>query len=334
MSNNTNTLFWVITGAVVVLGIFLLTNNTSNGTIENINSKFSSYAEDVISDPVLKEYYGHVLNYNDLEITDESLFTFNASTQTITRYNGSDTEIVFPYEINGVEVKKIGNLNIHNTVLMAERCERYVELAELYPDEYHYTSQVQRMKQMGIIVDGVCQERKKLTKVVLPNTITEIGSAAFMSNEELTDVVLPPSIEKIDIQAFQSCNLTKLELEKLPNLKFIGTYAFDSNNITGTVVIPASVTYLSYHVFGFNDITHGVVEADLDELPLYTFRGNPNMIDVTFKHPDMSIREIIDGNEYTFEQDSDFIVYVPTGSRSWYSQFPALQRYNIIEKDM
>ena len=70
MSNNTNTLFWVITGAVVVLGIFLLTNNTSNGTIENINSKFSSYAEDVISDPVLKEYYGHVPNYNDLEITE------------------------------------------------------------------------------------------------------------------------------------------------------------------------------------------------------------------------------------------------------------------------
>ena len=53
-----------------------------------------------------------------------------------------------------------------------------------------------------------------------------------MSNEELTDVVLPPSIEVIGIQAFQSCNLTKLELEKLPNLRHIDTYAFDSNNIT------------------------------------------------------------------------------------------------------
>jgi len=334
MSNNTNTLFWVITGAVITLGIFLLTNTTSDETLDKISNKFNSYAVDIIADPVMKEYYGHVDNYNELKITDESLFNFNESTQTITRYNGSDTEIVFPYEINGVEVKKIGDLNIHNTVMMSESCERYIQLAQEYPDEYHYTSQIQQMERMGVIVDGVCQERKKLTKVVLPNTITEIGMAAFMSNEELTDVVLPPSIEKIDIQAFQSCNLTKLELEKLPNLKFIGTYAFDSNNITGTVVIPASVTYLSYHVFGFNDITHGIVEADLDELPLYTFRGNPNMIDVTFKHPDMSIREIISGNEYTFEQDSDFIVYVPTGSKTWYSQFPALQLYNIIEKDM
>ncbi len=40
MSNNTNTLFWVITGAVVVLGIFLLTNNSSDNSINTISSKF------------------------------------------------------------------------------------------------------------------------------------------------------------------------------------------------------------------------------------------------------------------------------------------------------
>ena len=285
MSNNTNTLFWVITGAVVVLGIFLLTNNTSNETLSNVSKKFNSYAEDIVSDPVLKEYYGHVPNYNELEITDESLFTFNKSTQTITRYNGSSSEVVFPYEIDGVEVKKIGYLNTHNLSLMAERCERYLTLLEQNPDNTSLQNQITSMERQGIIVDGVCQERPKLTKVVLPNTIIELDDAAFMSNEELTDVVLPPSIEVIGMQAFQSCNLTKLELEKLPNLRHIDTYAFDSNNITGTVIIPSTVTYLSYHVFGFNDITHAVVEADLDELPLYTFRGNPNMIDVISLNP-------------------------------------------------
>ena len=40
MSSNTNTLFWVITGAVVVLGIFLLTNNSSDNSINIISSKF------------------------------------------------------------------------------------------------------------------------------------------------------------------------------------------------------------------------------------------------------------------------------------------------------
>lgn len=41
MSNNTNTLFWVIAGAVIILSIFLLVNSSSNDTIGGINSKFS-----------------------------------------------------------------------------------------------------------------------------------------------------------------------------------------------------------------------------------------------------------------------------------------------------
>lgn len=49
MSNNTNTLFWVITGAVIVLGVFALVNNTTtvskvfdglnNTTNETINNQ-------------------------------------------------------------------------------------------------------------------------------------------------------------------------------------------------------------------------------------------------------------------------------------------------------
>ena len=334
MSNNTNTLFWVITGAVVVLGIFLLTNTTSNDTVESINKKFNSYAEDMISDPVLKQYYSHEEDYNKLTITDESLFTFNKDTQTITRYNGSDSVIVFPYEIDGVEVKKIGSLKISSLVSMSERCERYLELANEYPDETHYQQQILNMERQGVIVDGVCQVRKKITKAVFPNTVTEIGSSAFMSNEELTDLVLPPSIEKLDNQSFHNCGIKKIELEKLPNLNYIGTYAFADNEITGTVIIPSSVTYLNYSAFSHNDITHAIVEANISLLPLYTFRNNPNMIDVTIKREDMSFREIIDGNEYTFDQDEDFIIYVPTGTYDWYSQFEALQRYQIIEKDM
>ena len=70
MSNNTNTLFWVITGAVITLGIFLLTNTTSDETLDKISNKFNSYAVDIIADPVMKEYYGHVDNYNELKYTD------------------------------------------------------------------------------------------------------------------------------------------------------------------------------------------------------------------------------------------------------------------------
>ena len=42
MSNNTNTLFWVITGAVIVLAVFVLIQNNVGDTVSNIFDRFSS----------------------------------------------------------------------------------------------------------------------------------------------------------------------------------------------------------------------------------------------------------------------------------------------------
>lgn len=43
MSNNTNTLFWIITGAVIILAVFLLISNNQNESLNRINSKFSGF---------------------------------------------------------------------------------------------------------------------------------------------------------------------------------------------------------------------------------------------------------------------------------------------------
>lgn len=47
MSNNTNTLFWIITGAVIVLVVFVLINTSQNNTLNRINNKFSEYFENI-----------------------------------------------------------------------------------------------------------------------------------------------------------------------------------------------------------------------------------------------------------------------------------------------
>lgn len=46
MSNNTNTLFWIITGAVIVLSAFLLINTSSKNSLTKISNKFSNYVID------------------------------------------------------------------------------------------------------------------------------------------------------------------------------------------------------------------------------------------------------------------------------------------------
>ena len=42
MSNNTNTLFWVITGAVIIVAVFLLVNNSSTNILQVVSDKFSN----------------------------------------------------------------------------------------------------------------------------------------------------------------------------------------------------------------------------------------------------------------------------------------------------
>ncbi len=43
MSSNTNNLFWIITGAVIVIGIFLLVSNSNNHAIKNIFDNMDNY---------------------------------------------------------------------------------------------------------------------------------------------------------------------------------------------------------------------------------------------------------------------------------------------------
>ncbi len=43
MSNNTNSLFWIITGAVIVLAVFLLISSTNNNTVSKVFDSFGGY---------------------------------------------------------------------------------------------------------------------------------------------------------------------------------------------------------------------------------------------------------------------------------------------------
>lgn len=48
MSENTNTLFWVICGAVIVIAIFTLVNVTSNQTINKIFKKYKNEYREIV----------------------------------------------------------------------------------------------------------------------------------------------------------------------------------------------------------------------------------------------------------------------------------------------
>ena len=76
-----------------------------------------------------------------------------------------------------------------------------------------------------------------ITSVVIPNTVTSIGSYAFAYNK-LTSVIIPSSVTNIAGYAFAYNELTEVKFPTTP-LTILSTSFYD-NNITLTY--PSNVT--------------------------------------------------------------------------------------------
>ncbi|MCF6766242.1 leucine-rich repeat domain-containing protein [Thiotrichales bacterium 19S3-7] len=88
-----------------------------------------------------------------------------------------------------------------------------------------------------------------ITSVVIPDTVIEIGEAAFYGNQ-LTFLTLPDSVIEIKDAAFSYNNLNEVYI---PNsVTHIQAYAFQNNSLT-SVVIPSSVKEIGYNAFAANN---------------------------------------------------------------------------------
>ena len=110
-----------------------------------------------------------------------------------------------------------------------------------------------------------------LTKLVIPDGVTNISSRAFAYDECLTSVTIPNSVTSIGGYAFSGCTglasatigngvtsigeeafygCTGIVINNLPrNLRSIGSGAFDGCKIASTIIIPDSVTSIGYDAF-------------------------------------------------------------------------------------
>ena len=125
--------------------------------------------------------------------------------------------------------------------------------------------------------------RDSITSITIPNSVTEIGGAAFSGCRSLTSITIPNSVVSIGKYAFGNCSsLTEINVESgnteyvsvdgvlfnkdtttlisypagktgeysIPNtVKNIATYAFSSCSNKTTVIIPNSVDSVEYYAF-------------------------------------------------------------------------------------
>ena len=68
-----------------------------------------------------------------------------------------------------------------------------------------------------------------LTAVVIPSTVTRIGSYAFQSASRLTSIAIPESVTTVDIGAFRASGLTSIRLPE--SVTQLGESAFRGSRI-------------------------------------------------------------------------------------------------------
>ena len=169
----------------------------SNSTHHQYPSAKCVYDADnalVLADERAK-YYGD----KDIVPSNESYFTVNETGETITGLTDTgktQTELVIPYKINGVEITTLAPpVNSNNSIL---------------------------------------GENNDITKVIIiPNSVTNIDSRAFYNCTSLTSINIPNSVTSIGSGTFDCC--TSLKSINIPNsVTSISDYAF--NNCTNLTI--------------------------------------------------------------------------------------------------
>lgn len=138
--------------------------------------------------------------------TFEALSQFPFSGNTITRYNGSLSEIVFPaVNISGDSVLSVsGNGN-------------------------------------GGPSGSMFANPRNITSIILPNSLRRIENNAFEGTRNLSNINIPNTVNYIGELIFYGSSLKNITLPK--ELTYIGKYAFVTCEFS-SITIPANVTYI------------------------------------------------------------------------------------------
>ena len=223
-------------------------------------------------------------------------YTVSGGKAELTKYKGSDTEVVVPQKLGGYPVEIIGNNAFANN--------KMVESIVL-PDTVTEISYC------------VCMSCNNLKSFVIPEGVTSMGWEVFAYCGSLTEITLPKSLAEIGGYCFNGCksltainvadggesfssvdgNLYNYDKTKLIRytpgktaesfdipygVKVVGESAFDTCEHLNTVSIPSSVTTLEDEAFVYCSALSSVeIPCTVERLGFGVFMECGNLTDVT-----------------------------------------------------
>ena len=184
-------------------------------------------------------------------------------TVSITKYNGTDTNVTIPSVIDGKKVTMIDDdafkkcsclesITIPNSVtFIGIGAFSYCESLTSITIPNSVTS----------IEDGVFHNCTSLKSVTISDGVKGIGAEAFWECASLTSVTIPDSVTSIGDGAFYGCTSLK-SVTISDGVTSIGNDAFYDCQSLKSVTIPKSVTSIGDYALGYGDMDWIMVNID------------------------------------------------------------------------
>ena len=138
-------------------------------------------------------------------------------------------------------------------------------------------------------VDDNAFENYKMTSIVIPNSVTSIGSSACLDCSSLMSINIPNSVTSIGDSAFSNCS--SLMSINIPNsVTSIGDSAFSNCSSLTSIVIPNSVTSIDYHAFSnCSSLTSINIPNSVTSIGYNAFSGCSSLTSITIPNSVTSI---------------------------------------------
>ena len=131
----------------------------------------------------------------------------------------------------------------------------------------------------------------KITKVIIPDNVTSIGTYAFYNCDSLTSITIGNGVTSIGTEAFRHCNsLTSITIGN--GVTSIGNYVFSGCSSLTSITIPDNVTSIGNDAFrNCSSLTSVTIGNGVTSIGSQAFNGCNSLTSVTIPDSVTSIGE-------------------------------------------